>query len=90
MNVRSVFDAGCRVCVMAAIVATMLYWPLGIATAAVCAIFGFSAEAFMTFGGALGTVSGLLAWWLIAFAAALAYAVAVFPWHAKIDGFGRF
>jgi hypothetical protein len=78
-----------RTIVIAAIIATMLYWPAGIVLAALCALFGIPAQAFITFGGLLATVPGMLAWWLVAFAFALAYAATLLVLHGDIDGFGR-
>jgi hypothetical protein len=78
---------------MAAIVATLLLWPVGILLAGVFGLFGVPLEAFVTFGGVLNRYTGLLAWWLIAFAGALPYSVFVafnapigarsFPWQKK-------
>jgi len=78
-----------RTSVIAAIVATMLYWPIGIVVAGLCALFGVPAEFLITFGGHLGIVPGMLAWWLLAFACALVYAATVLVLHGNIDGFGR-
>ena len=78
---------------MAAIVATLLLWPVGIVLASVFGMFGVPLEAFVTFSGALNRYTGMLAWWLIAFAGALPYAVFIacnapvgarsFPWQKK-------
>lgn len=65
---------------MAAIVATLCYWPIGIAIAVVFVLFGVPLDAFVTFGGALNRYAGMAAWWLIFFAPALLYAALVFPW----------
>ena len=62
---------------MAAIAATLVVWPVGIVLAVVLSFFGIPLEAFVTFGGALGRFAGLLAWWLLGFAAAVPYAVFV-------------
>ena len=73
-----------QVTVMAAIVATLMCLPVG----ALLALFGFavlgvSFHAFLTFGGALNGFQGLLAWWTLAFFAALPYAAYVLPWQAN-------
>jgi hypothetical protein len=68
--------------VMAAIVATLVYWPACLALALLFKVLDRSPDTLVTFGGALTTFSGLLAWWLIAFALALAYAAWAFPWDA--------
>ncbi len=75
-----------QIAVMAAVVATLLYVPIGIALAVVLAVFGIPVDALATFGGALGTFSGLAVWWLIAFAAACVYAASVFPWRDPVPG----
>jgi len=65
---------------MAAIVATLLYGPVGLVLALALALFGISFQAALTFGGAVGTFLGLAAWWLLAFASACVYAAFTFPW----------
>lgn len=84
---RSSVGFGCRLAVMTAVVATMLYWPIGIAVVLVCALIGIPAQALITFGGVLGTLAGMLAWWLLVFALTLPYAASVFPWGGRMDGF---
>lgn len=66
--------------VMAAIVATLLVLPVGalLALLAVGAL-GMSFPGFLTFGGALNAFTGLLAWWALAFAAALVYSFFAMP-----------
>lgn len=66
-----------QMAVMAAIVATLLYPPLGIVLWLLLGLLGVPLEAFVTFGGAIGLYAGMLAWWLVAFALALTYAVFV-------------
>lgn len=72
---------------MTAVVAMMLYWPIGIGLAVICALIGFPFNSLVTFGGALGSVAGMVAWWLLVFALTLPYAAFMFPWDAKADGF---
>ena len=72
---------------MTAVVAMMLYWPIGIGLAVICALIRFPFNSLVTFGGALGAVSGMVAWWLVVFALTLPYAAFMFPWDAKADGF---
>ena len=69
---------------MAAIGATLLYVPLGASAAFVASLCGVPIGAVVTFGGLLGTVPGLLAWWLLAFAGACACTVCLFPWKEKV------
>ena len=76
-----------KLVVMTAVVATMLYWPIGIGLAVICALVGFPFNSMVTFGGYLGIVAGMLAWWLVVFVATLPYAAVMFPWDAKVDGF---
>ena len=72
---------------MTAVVAMMLYWPIGIGLAVICALIGFPFHSLVTFGGALGAVAGMVAWWLVVFVLTLPYAAFMFPWDAKADGF---
>lgn len=65
---------------MAAIVATLVYWPAVLAVALLLRLLDRSPGVLVTFGGSLNMFFGLLAWWLIAFALSLAYAAWVFPW----------
>jgi hypothetical protein len=64
--------------VMAAIVTTLVYVPLGALTG-----LGLSMEPLLTFGGAVHAAVGIVAGWLISFAAACGYAVWMFPWNEK-------
>ena len=75
--------------VMGAIVATLLYWPLGIAAALVLTLLGVSVGAVATFGGTFSTFFGLVAWWLLAFAGASIYVVWVFPWGDEVLAWPR-
>ena len=78
-------SAASQLVVMAAIVATLLYWPLGLVAALALYLAAIPFEAFLTFGGALNRPSGMLAWWLIVFVVALVYAAIVFPWDMRQD-----
>jgi hypothetical protein len=69
---------------MAAIVATLAYFPMGALIALGAWLLGVSPGSLATFGGALHIAFGLIAWWLFAFAGACAYAVWVFPWSDKV------
>jgi len=64
---------------MAALVATMAYFPLGLALVLAFHLGGIGFETFISFGGALPVLIGLVLWWMVFFAAALVYAVFVFP-----------
>ena len=72
-----------QLAVMAAVVATMAYFPLGLALIFLLRLAGIGFEALISFGGTLNTVVGLIAWWLLVFAAALLYAAFMFPWGDK-------
>ena len=74
---------------MAAIVATLVYFPAGIAMVLVLKMFGISFEAVVTFGGLFNTLLGLLVWWLLAFAGSCIYAACAFPWGEKVLAWPR-
>lgn len=72
--------------VMAAVVTTALCIPVGAVLAFLAfAFFGISLHALVTFGEALGSVEGLLAWWGLLFVPALAYSACMMPWGGKKD-----
>jgi hypothetical protein len=76
--------------VMAAIVASLLYVPLGALVALVLYAFAVPLGALMTFGGAFNSMFfGFLAWWLVVFAGACVYGVFAFPWKDKELGWPR-
>jgi len=81
--VRALTVSLAQMTVMSAIVATLLYCPLGIAAALALALFGVSFSAVVTFGGTFDTLLGLFAWWLLAFVGASVYATCAFPWGDK-------
>ena len=83
-SMRSALTAVSQVAVMAAIVATLLYLPLGVVLALTLPLFGIPLEALATFGGTLNMTLGLLLWWLLAFTGACAYAALVYPWGDKV------
>jgi hypothetical protein len=63
---------------MAAIVTTMLCWPVwGLLAGFSHVALGVPFDSFLTFGGRLGGWQGLLAWWLIGFPPAFVYAACV-------------
>lgn len=69
---------------LASIVATLLYFPAGIALALAFGAFGTPLDSLVTFGGSFGRLVGLLAWWLLAFAVACVYTACAFPWEERI------
>ena len=74
---------------MAAIVATLVYVPLGIVLVLVLRVAGVAFEASVTFGGTFGVLTGLAVGWLLVFAGAAAYAACVFPWGDKVFAWPR-
>jgi len=68
--------------VMAAIVTSALFVPVGALLALASWAFGISLYGFLTFGGSLTVAQGVLAWWAILLVPALVYAAYVMPWHA--------
>lgn len=78
-----------QVAVMAAIVATLLYFPLGLVAALVLQVLGISFAAFVTFNAALTSWMGLLLWWLLLFAGACIYAACLFPWGDEVHGWPK-
>ncbi len=81
---RAVLSSLPQLAVMSAVVATLMYLPVGIAVAMVFGLLGFSLESVVTFGGALNIYSGLFAWWLLVFGGACIYAMCAFPWEEKV------
>lgn len=70
--------------VMAAIVASALYVPLaGLLALLAFFLFGVPLRDFITFGGALGLLGGLAAWWALMLVPALVYAAYGMPWVPK-------
>ncbi len=67
--------------VMAAIVTTALYVPVGALIALPFLAAGVSLGSVVTFGGLLPAPGGLAAWWAILFVPALVYSAFVMPWH---------
>jgi len=79
---RRLSDSLCKMVLMAAIVATLLFLPVGALLAFLCfGLLGTSLHAFVTFGGALSAFQGILAWWILDFVPALAYAAYALPWE---------
>jgi hypothetical protein len=75
-----------RITVMAAIVTTLLCLPVGALLAWLCyAVLGTPFQDFLTFAHTFNRFQGLLAWWVVLFLPALAYATCVLPWSAE-DG----
>ena len=70
-----------QMALIAAIVATVCYWPVGIAAAVLLALFGVSVDAFVTFGGVFNRLLGMAVLWFMFFAPSLVYAAFMFPWE---------
>jgi hypothetical protein len=73
-----------QVALMGAIVASLLYFPFGVALALALHVAGISFQAFVTFGGAFNVLPGLAIWWLLVFAGACIYAACLIPWDEKV------
>ncbi len=70
--------------VMAAIVATALFFPvMGLLALLARLTFGVSLHALVTLGGELSGVDGLVVWWAVMLIPALVYAGYVMPWAPK-------
>jgi len=80
---RDTLTSFSHLAMMAAIVATLAYFPFGILLALVLRFLDIPFDTLLTFDGALGTLSGLLVWWLLFFAGACAYSAWMFPWSDK-------
>ena len=64
--------------VLTGVVATLLFLPFCALLASLCyLIFDISLRAFVTFGGRLSEVIGLVAWWALAWLPARAYVAMV-------------
>jgi len=85
-RIRSVAAALLQVMVMAAVVATLVYLPVGVAVALALRAFGVSFEAWLTLGQVLHPAQGLLVWWLFLFLGSCGYAAWLFPWGDKVFG----
>jgi hypothetical protein len=66
-----------QMAVMSAVVATLVYVPVGLALLLVLRALGVPFDSAASFGGLLGTFSGLFAWWLITFLGSCVYAACV-------------
>lgn len=78
-----------QLAIMAAIVATLVYFPLLLVLGFVLRAAGLDPVPFATFGGRFGPVLGLSVWWLVVFAGALVYAACLFPWGDKVFGWPK-
>ena len=75
-----------QLAVMAALVATLAYFPFGLTLILLFRVAGLAYEPLITFGGSFGLLVGLIAWWLLVFSGALLYAAFMFPWGDKEFG----
>ena len=74
------FGSISQMTVMAAIVTTLMCWPVGALLALLCfAVLGVSFHSFVTFGDTFNALAGLLVWWTIGFLPAFAYAAFMLP-----------
>ena len=73
-----------RMVIMAAIVDSALFVPLGAILALLCfALFGVSLQSFVTFGGFVGAPAGVIVWWGIFLVPSLVYAAYMMPWEGN-------
>jgi len=72
--------------VMAAIIATLAYVPLGVVLALALGMVGVPLDALLTFGGTVHAALGLLLGWLLVFTGACGYAAWLFPWGDEVFG----
>lgn len=73
--------------VMAAVVTSALWLPVGALLAFLCfVLFGISLREFVTLGGSLSLFDGVLAWWALLFVPALVYAAYAMPWRQREQG----
>lgn len=81
---RLVLSSLPRMMIMAAVVDSALFVPLGGLLALLAfVLFGVSLQSFMTFGGLLNPVEGLIAWWAMLLVPSLVYAAYMMPWQSK-------
>ena len=73
------WSAIARLCVMAAIVATLWLPPAALLAGLCGALFDFPFRLVATFGDRVHALVGVLLWWLIVFLPALAYSAVFFP-----------
>ena len=73
-----------RMVVMAAVVDSALFVPLGGILALLSfALFGVPLQSFVTLGGFVAAPEGLIIWWAIFLVPSLVYAAYMMPWHPK-------
>jgi hypothetical protein len=73
-----------RMVVMAALVDSALFVPLGGILALLSfALFGVPLQSFVTFGGFVAAPQGLIIWWAVFLVPSLVYAAYMMPWHPK-------
>jgi len=73
-----------RMVVMAAIVDSVLFVPLGGILALLSfGLLGVPLQSFVTLGGFVPAAEGLVIWWAIFLVPSLVYAAYMMPWHPK-------
>jgi hypothetical protein len=74
-----------RITTMAAIVTTLLWLPVGALLALLLyGVLGTPFQDFLTFADTFNRFQGVLAWWMVLFLPALAYATCVLPWEDEV------
>ena len=73
-----------RMVIMAAVVDSALFLPLGALLAlAAFVFFGIPLHSFITFGSLLTALEGLIAWWTVLLVPSLVYAAYMMPWYPR-------
>jgi len=82
--VKIVLRSLSQMVVMAAIVDTALYLPVGGLLVLIARLFfGVSLRSFMTFGGELPAFDGAVIWWGVLLVPSLVYAAYMMPWVGR-------
>jgi hypothetical protein len=72
-----------QMAVMAAVVTTLLFWPIGALLALACfLVLGISLESLVTLGDTFYAWAGLFVWWSIGYLPAFAYSAYMTRWGA--------
>jgi len=84
-KMRRLLGSISQMTVMAAIVTTLMCWPVGALLALLCfAVLGVSFHSFVTFGDTFNALAGLLVWWTIGFLPTFAYAAFMLPRRSRL------
>jgi hypothetical protein len=74
-------DSLSQMAVMAAVVTTLLFWPIGALLALACfLVLGIPVESLVTLGDRFYAWAGLVVWWCIGYLPAFAYSAFMTRW----------